>query len=407
MPSVSVEVSVDLANGTTRAGTAYFNSRRGEISCQFTYERVYMAFPDSFDLGPDLPRAAATSTTRGLPGAVSDSAPDRWGRNLIKKRLQSAARDAGRMLPTVTDVDYLLGVSDLTRQGALRYRSGSDEYLAVGTDVPKLMELPRLLDAATIVTRASRDDDEFAAIKALLDAGSGSLGGARPKASVRDGDRLLIAKFPHPEDEWDVEAWEATALDLASAAGIRVPNHKLVEVGDQHVLLLERFDRREQQRIPYISGMTLLLTTDGVGHDYRELGEALTAHGSHVTDDLRDLWRRIAFSVIVNNTDDHLRNQGFLFEDGGWTTSPMFDVNPNPDLGKERSTTIGLQASPQRTAEALLESAADFRLSAVEAGQIWAAVLDATENWRDVAERNKIGARELDDFSEAMDYHRG
>lgn len=406
-PSIVVEVHVDLASGTILAGTAYFSSRRGEISCQFTYDPDYLASSDSFDLSPDLPREDVVSITKGLPGALSDSAPDRWGRNLIKKRLQLTARDGGGARPTLTDIDYLLGVSDLTRQGALRYRCGSDEFLAGGTDVPKLIELPRLLDAASIVAREARDDDVFAAINALLEAGTGSLGGARPKASVRDGDRLLIAKFPHPDDEWDVEAWEATALDLAHAAGIRVPNYELVDVAGKNVLLLERFDRREERRIPYVSGMTLLRTTDGVGHDYLELAEALIAHGSRVTDDLRELWRRIAFSAIINNSDDHLRNHGFLFDEGGWTVSPMFDVNPNPDLGKERSTTIGFQAKSQEAAKALFESAENFDLSASEAGRIWADVLAATENWRDVANRNKVGARELDDFSEAMDHCRG
>ena len=405
-PGIAVEVHVDLDTGTTFAGTVYFNTRRGQLGSTFTYDRDYLSSSDSFDISPDLPRANVTSVTEGLPGALSDSAPDRWGRNLILKKVQSAAQDAGRRLPTLTEVDYLLGVSDLTRQGALRYQRDSLDFLASGADVPKLIELPQLLNAAMIVARDARGADEFAAIKALLDAGTGSLGGARPKASVRDGSRLLIAKFPHPEDEWDVEAWEATTLDLASAAGIQVPNHELVGVDGKNVLLLERFDRRDGQRVPYISGMTLLRSSDGVGRDYTELAEAITELGSRVNDDLSDLWRRVAFSVIVNNSDDHLRNHGFLFEDGGWALSPMFDVNPNPDLGKERSTSIGFQTDSRETARALMETARDFGLTPGDARRIWDEVLTATENWRESAQANGVKERDIDEFAESLDQHR-
>jgi serine/threonine-protein kinase HipA len=405
-PGFVVEVHVDLDTGTTLAGTVYFNTRRGQLSSTFTYDRGYVSSPDSFDISPDLPRANVTSVTEGLPGALSDSAPDRWGRNLITKKVQSAAKSAGQKSPTLTEVDYLLGVSDLTRQGALRYRRDDTDFLSIGAGVPKLIELPRLLNAATIVARDARGDDEFAAIKTLLDAGTGSLGGARPKASVRDGGRLLIAKFPHPEDEWDVEAWEATTLDLASAAGIQVPSHNLVDVDGKNVLLLERFDRRDGLRIPYVSGMTLLGSSDGVGRDYTELAEAITELGSRVNNDLGDLWRRVAFSVVVNNSDDHLRNHGFLFEDGGWTLSPMFDVNPNPDLGKERSTSIGFQTDSRETARALMETAPDFGLSPKDARRIWDDVLAATENWRDIAKANGVRERDLDDFAESLDHHR-
>lgn len=172
-PGIAVEVHVDLDTGTTFAGTVYFNTRRGQLGSTFTYDRDYLSSSDSFDISPDLPRANVTSVTEGLPGALSDSAPDRWGRNLILKKVQSAAQDAGRRLPTLTEVDYLLGVSDLTRQGALRYQRDSLDFLASGADVPKLIELPQLLNAAMIVARDARGADEFAAIKALLDAERG------------------------------------------------------------------------------------------------------------------------------------------------------------------------------------------------------------------------------------------
>ncbi len=405
VPATRFEVHVDLAGGTVRAGTAHVATRRGETVCTFTYDADYLGSPDSFDLGPDLPRAEISVTTHGLPGALRDSAPDRWGGHLIARRVHAEDRDARRTPRTLTDVDYLLGVSDLTRQGAMRYRQGGGDFVATGTDVPKLLELPTLLHAATLVARGAGGRDEFAAIKVLVDAGTGSLGGARPKASVRDGQRLLIAKFPHPHDEWDVEAWEATALDLAHAAGIAVPRHELVDVDGHSVLLLERFDRREGRRVPYASAMTLMRTTDGVGHDYTELAESLAAQGSRVTADLRDLWRRVAFSLVVNNCDDHLRNHGFLFDDGGWAASPLFDVNPNPDPRVERATSIGFATDSRETPTALFAAARDFRLTPADARRVWDEVLAATEGWRAVAAANGVSARELDDFAEALDQH--
>jgi len=178
----------------------------------------------------------------------------------------------------------------------------------------------------------------MAAIRDLLDAGSGSLGGARPKASVADGDRLLLVKFPHRNDDWDIMAWEKTALDLADAAGLPTPPHRLAKVGRRNVLVLDRFDRDGERRNPYVSAMTLIAGRDGDSHDYTDIAEYLPEHGSNVVSDMTGLFRRAAFSVAIHNTDDHMRNHGFLFHGAGWQLAPVFDVNPNPDLGAARQT---------------------------------------------------------------------
>jgi len=320
---------------------------------------------------------------------------------LIKRRMQAGARDAQTASPTVTDADYLCGVSDLTRQGALRFRPrGGSAYVAVGTDVPRLIELPTLLAAARRVS-SSVDDDE--AITTLLAAGSASLGGARPKASVRDGDRLAIAKFPHDADEWDLMAWEATMLDLAERSGIRTPRHRVERIGGSSVLLLDRFDRDGARRIPYISAMTLLDRTDGQDADYVEIAEALAAHGSRVGDDLRKLWRRVAFSIAVNNTDDHLRNHGFLREAGGGRLAPGFAVNPNPDPSAHRVTSVMGATDRSGCLQSLFEAAASFGLSASEAARVWDEIRVAVSAWRGVATANGIGAGEQRRFADALD----
>ncbi len=238
------------------AGRAFLSSNRGRVTTVFRYDSGYLASKGAFPLDPALPLFKGSHAIQdGLPFAFADSAPDRWGRNLIRKRLQSLAPDGARR--EVTDIDYLLEVSDTTRQGALRFTVASEnsdeKFLAGHADVPKLIELPRLLAACDRFV----GDGDLAAIKELLDAGAGSLGGARPKASVRDGGRLLIAKLSSLRDEWDVIAWEKTALDLAERACITVPGRRLERIAGRSVLLLDRFDRTpDGARIRYLSAMS-------------------------------------------------------------------------------------------------------------------------------------------------------
>lgn len=406
-PSARLRVSVDLAGETTPAATAHVTERRGVVSTTLNYDPAYSASPAAYALSPELALVETRHHVTGrLPGAFADSAPDRWGRNLIAKRLRSQAPRGTGAQTTIREVDYLLGVSDATRQGALRFAADDGgTYLGTGTDVPPLVALPRLLRAADAVTDDSPDD--LAAVKELLAAGSGSLGGARPKASVRVDGRLLIAKFPHRSDEWDVLAWEKTALDLARGCGIDVPPCRLVPVGSRHVLLLERFDRRGAERVGYISAMTLLQSSDGVAADYLELAEAMAEHGGAVVADLRQLWRRIAFMLVVNNVDDHLRNHGFLRSRSGWTLSPAFDLNPDPAPGAVRVTTVGFADDAEGALAELVSAARAFRLTPEQARVVLEQVLGATRGWRAVARGNGVGAAEITRFAPALDrFHR-
>ncbi|MEJ7707787.1 MAG: HipA domain-containing protein [Nocardioidaceae bacterium] len=342
-----------------------------------------------------------------MPGAFSDCSPDRWGKNLISKTVRVAGL-ARRPYSPVGKRDRLPARGQRPDPPGCACAFGlrrDGPFLYPDLTVPEIIELPKLLHAADAV---ARDADDMAAIKELLDAGSGSLGGARPKASVRDGGRLLIAKFPHHNDDWDVMAWEKTALDLAEGAGIDTPHREIISVGGKSVLILDRFDRDQRRRIGYMSAMTMVEGRDGTPGDYLEVAETLTEFDSRTGDDLRQLWRRIAFSIAVHNTDDHLRNHGFL-RDGssGWRLSPVFDVNPNPDVSTQRVTGIGGAHHGEdelRRADDLRRLLSRYRANA--ARQIIIEVLDATSEWQRVATDNGVAPGELSRFADVFEGQR-
>lgn len=387
----TVEVLVDVAGGARLVGQAHFTRVRGRVSTTFLYDPGYLAGGGA-SIDPALPLVSGAQHQNGLVRAFADSAPDRWGRNLIEKAERARAREEDRVPRRLDDLDFLLGVSDDTRQGALRYRlPGGGAFLGKPATVPRLVSLPALLRASD---ELASGEDPSRAVKLLLDTGTTGLGGARPKASVRleDGS-LAIAKFPHATDRWDVMAWEATALDLLEAAGIRTPQRRLTRVGERSVLILRRFDRAEGgHRIGYLSAMTALSAADGYHRDYAEIAVAIRDHSRSPKADHHELFDRVVASVALGNTDDHLRNHGFVADRGSWMLSPVFDVNPNPDPRQVRSTSImGADASPEE-AEALLALADECSLTPELARQRVARVAGAVSGWRDAARRN--GARE-------------
>ena len=241
----------------------------------------------------------------------------RWGRSLIRRREVAQARDEGREPRSLGEVDYLLGVRDDLRQGALRFRRSDGPFEAVeDRGVPTLTDLPELL---ALAARAERGTADLPDLQRLIRVGS-SLGGARPKAHVRDANgNLAIAKFPSAaHDTWNVMAWEKVALELAAQAGITVPATTLLNLAGRSVLVVDRFDRTRDAdggpvgRVGYVSAMTMLQSTDGEQGSYLEIAEAIEERSSQATADLHQLWRRIVFSILIYNTDDHLRNHGFL-----------------------------------------------------------------------------------------------
>ncbi|MHC8509307.1 MAG: type II toxin-antitoxin system HipA family toxin [Rhodospirillales bacterium] len=304
------------------------------------------------------------------------------------------------------EADYLLGVNDESRQGALRFRLKQDGPFLAPDDaqrIPPLIELPRLLSAAE---RAANDEDSDEDLKLLLAPGS-SLGGARPKASVRDRDgALALAKFPRPQDETNVVLWECTALSLAKKAGIDVPEWRIETPAGKAVLIMRRFDRDGARRIPFLSAMSMLGAADHETRSYLEIADALMQHGAAAKEDLVQLWRRIVFSVLVSNTDDHLRNHGFLYQGHqGWRLSPVYDLNPVPfeDLRPFLKTSIGLD---DRTAsiDLALETADYYGLKLKDAKSIAHDVARAASGWRREAGQLGAAPREIERMASAFEH---
>lgn len=373
-------------------GRVWFNGMGSRLSSTFTYADEWLSSAAVYSLAPDVPLSASRHVTRPIPGFLEDSSPDRWGRRLVSTQRREEDLAAGRQPRALDERDYLLGVSDAMRMGSLRV--SEDEggpFLSSTSTIPRLVSLPHLVVSARSMERGGETASE---LKALLSAGSGSIGGARPKAMVMDGDELLLAKFPGVNDEWDVMRWEGTALDLADRAGIPTPSHRLLSVGGDSVLLEARFDRGSgARRVPYMSAMTLLAAHDGQQKDYADIADALTPLAVDAHAEVLALFRRIALSVAINNTDDHLRNHGLLRIGGGWTLSPLFDVNPNP-YPDDRETSIYGRTGPD-TSDALADFASAFDIPVTERDSVIEEVLVATGGWRRVADRNGVPDREV------------
>jgi serine/threonine-protein kinase HipA len=403
-----VDVHLVLGGEELLAGRLWSHRRRARESASFAYDARYLAHPRAYALEPGLPLVAGqqhTATTRAIFGAFSDCAPDRWGRRLIQRDEAHRARRDATAERSFGEIDYLLGVRDDLRQGALRFRDPDDGAYMSPADrgIPHLLELGELLGAADRLERDTATEDE---LHLLLHGGS-SLGGARPKAHVLDaGGRTAIAKFPSPSsDDWDVMRWEAVALRLAGAAGIRVPDSQLHVVEGRPVLVIDRFDRAGGQRIGYASAMTLLEAVDGDRASYLDIAELVETESPRATEDLRELWRRIAFSVLIRNTDDHLRNHGFLrMTSAGWTLSPAFDLNPDPRPGpKLLSTAIDYDTREARI-DAVLTVAGLFRLDRPRALAVLLDVVRAVEAWRRVASDVGLDAGAVEHMARAFEH---
>lgn len=353
-----IQVYVELDAKLHHVGQLWTRSSRGKEGASFQYEPNWLLNPERFALEPALDLTDGTFHTeadQNLFGAIGDSAPDRWGRILMRRAAVRRARTTNKQPHTLTEIDYLLGVYDEARQGALRFCE------AVGTPflqyseanpIPPLIELPRLL-SATEKFLEDRESDED--LKLLLAPGS-SLGGARPKASVRDKNgHLAIAKFPRRDDEFSSVLWEAVALTLASKAGLRVPEWRIESIAKKPTLITKRFDRDFSKRIPFLSALSMVGARDNEQHSYLEIVDAIRQHGAFPEKDIKDLWKRIVFNILISNTDDHLRNHGFLYERyKGWTLSPLYDVNPTPIELKPRILTTAIN---------LLDSTASLSLA--------------------------------------------
>jgi serine/threonine-protein kinase HipA len=406
MTERTVLVCVELDGQTVPAGRLFMRVLRGRESASFSYEPTWLEHPRRFALDPiRLPLTRGSFTTaraeKLFPG-LSDSAPDRWGRTLMARaaRLEHPRR-------TLFESDYLLRVYDPARQGALRFSDADGgPFLADGgPPIPPLVRLSELLAASDRV-QAEGDDAGNEALRLLLALGS-SLGGARPKASVLDSDGALsMAKFPARSDEWPVTTWEKVASDLAARAKIAVGLSKLVSVGGVEVLVARRFDRGRQGRIPFLSAMAMIGSRDGdEDRSYLEIADAIRQHGEHVDADLRELWRRMIFNVLISNTDDHSRNHGFLRGAQGWTLAPAYDLNPMPLDVKPRIHALKLdESSPESSLDTVLSVADYFGIEASLARAAAGEVATAVSNWRSAAKKRGLRAGEVDRMASAFEH---
>ncbi|QHQ19926.1 type II toxin-antitoxin system HipA family toxin [Pectobacterium brasiliense] len=377
-------------------------SRGGVFS--FAYDKHFLASDYRLQIDPllalhsgELYNDLADKNFR----AFLDSSPDRWGRILMQRRAAIEYRKGLRATTKLTELDYLLGVHDSYRMGGIRFKlAESQDFLDNNTEfsAPPMASLRELEHAAMHIERDDNidSDDYYRWLKMLISPGS-SLGGARPKACVTDADgHLWIAKFPNQNDTFDVGAWEMVCYQLALAAGVDMfPSEIRKFSSEYHTFLTKRFDRVGDKRIHFSSAMTQLQYYDGEqsdGASYLEIAEFLSNSGAQTKVDLAQLWRRIVFNIAVSNTDDHLRNHGFLLTDKGWKLSPAYDLNPI--VGKH-----GLHLNITDTANELdyalaFEVIDFFRLSREDATRIYDEVLGAVKGWQAAANRLGISRNE-------------
>ena len=397
---MSLEVHIDWKGQTHLVGRLHA-AERG-LSVSFEYESKWLQRADAFAIDPtSLPMQRGAHHGSTLFGAIHDCGPDRWGHILIER----AVRKKVLAQKPYRDIDYVLALDDAARIGALRFRLDAKSPFLAATSgkLPPLVRLNALLRA----TDAIHSETETAQdLRFLLGAGS-PLGGARPKSAVSlADDRSAIAKFPKPDDTRDIAAGEILALTLAGQAGIQVAEHRLVPVGKQSVAVITRFDRAGTNRVPFISASSLLgLPQDDPGA-YTLLADGIRQFGNDVPGDLRELWRRLVFSLLASNYDDHLRNHGFLMrEPGRWSLSPAYDLNPVPEMDRTRTTKTAItedQAEP--TIAGALAAAGRFGLKAAESNRILREVFAAVSGWRKTGRQLRLKASTLDAYASAFEH---
>ncbi|QHC63944.1 type II toxin-antitoxin system HipA family toxin [Rathayibacter festucae] len=394
MTAGPVEVHLDdESRGLVRVGTLH-PSFAGRVlaSSSFQYDADYLSSPGAFAISPDLPLVSGriwTPESHSLPGAFEDASPDEWGRRLIEAN-QAARRKRDPSAPALRGSwDHLLGVSDAARMGALRFRlPGAAEWSSSDTGVANVHEIERILRVAARYEADDASEEEVAYLSGIAT----SPGGARPKANVLRADgRLALAKLPHSKDEGlDVERWEAVVLVLAERIGLRTPTWTLLRASaEKSLLLLDRFDRTAAGgRRAYLSAASALeIGANDLGrYSYEQFSDVLADLSADPRTDLREMFTRIALTVLVNNVDDHWRNHGFLRQDGGWRLAPLFDVNASTSTGVVHSRPISDRDDPRhRDLGELLATADAYRLTRPAATRIVRETAEQVQAWEGVA----------------------
>jgi serine/threonine-protein kinase HipA len=413
-------ITVFLGDAARRVGTLRFEMQGARQSAAFEYDAEWLARADVFALEPNLRLVRGMQFHKRVGegsvfhNVIADTEPDGWARRVIlrdhAKRRQQIKKTGAVPPPTgLNPVDFLLAVDDENRVGALRFQDEQGVFQRAAEEgrrtAPPLIELAHLMTAS----RAIETNTETAADLAYLRGRGTSLGGLRPKCSVIDDNGMLsIGKFPSVSDDRAVTKGEVLALRLARAAGINASQARVIDSDDVPVALIHRFDRpRGGGRVPYISAATLLGAepSDPVEHAYTEIVDALRRYGAEAQIDIKELWRRIAFSILINNVDDHLHNHGFLHAaHGQWRLAPAFDINPFPDRARELKTWISEDTGPAASIEALMSIASYFSITDADARIVLGEVELAVSRWRETGKALSMTSRELDQFADAFEH---
>lgn len=413
--ALTAGVEVWIGESARRVGTLSYAKQGNRQSSTFGYAESWLADESAFAVSPDLSlapgrqfRKAAGRHDSVFHFAIADTEPDGWGCRVIARdhaRRRRAAQGASRAL---TELDYLLGVDDFSRVGALRLRDAQGRFQRTADDgepgVPPLLELADLMNASHAVERGSETERD---LRYLRGRGT-SLGGLRPKCCVIDDDgHLSIGKFPSVQDDRAVTRGEVLALHLAARAGIDAAQARLVDAQGTPVALVRRFDRAGGGRVPYLSATSMLQASRDDDHAYTEIAARILGVSPHPKHDLAELWRRVVFNMLITNVDDHLHNHGFLHSGhGSWRLAPAFDLNPFPDKERELKTWMTEESGPTGSLEEAMRAAPQFHLDAAAAHRILGEVVRAVSGWRDLARSAAIAmsAREIEDFEPAFEH---
>lgn len=409
------QVRVCIGNAGLPLGSLVYVRHGRREHCAFAYNDTWLASSGRFNVSADLqltpghqPHKAASPHDSVFHGAIADTAPDAWGRRVIARDHAKRSRTDPK-LPPLTELDQLLAVDDFSRVGALRLCDPDGTWHRTVPEgrrtTPPLIELEHIYRASRAVERGEETAED---LRYLQGKGT-SLGGMRPKCTIMDEDgRLAIGKFPSVNDTRSVTRGEVLALTLAQQAGIDAAPARIVTLAEIPVAVIRRFDRdSDDGRIPYQSAASLLQASREEDRSYTEIADAIRSCGHTPTRDLRQLWRRLVFNLLITNVDDHLQNHGFLHvEHGLWRLAPTFDINPFPDKERESKTWLSEVDGPITDIHMLLTRAPYFALNTEQALAVLSEVYAAIVNWREVALGKEVGlnALELDDFAAAFEH---
>ena len=414
MKKITVYADFDFLSTAQEIGVLGYERVRGKDHFVFEYSPGWLKQHGGILLSGDIMNVPSLQHPRGndnVFGFVKDSFPDRWGRLLLDRRERLTAQSEGRPTHMLTSYDYLIGIEDFTRMGGIRFKDEDSEgYMGAGTKylVPPMESLRALCDACHEIELAEERNElpEQRWLDQLIDPGT-SLGGARPKANVVDTDgKLYVAKFPSKKDLENTELIEHFAHRLAARAGINVAKTSTVRISrNRDLLLSERFDRTaDGRRIHFASAMSLLGLEDGAGsgtgNGYLDIADFILRNCTNVRENLRELYRRVAFNVMFGNTDDHFRNHGFLLTPKGWALAPAYDINP----GVKTHQCLLINAYTEESdINALLSASESYMLERQEAAEIIGEVRDTIKDWRKVASEQQIPLKLLGAYSVRWD----